>query len=872
MQNKIKLLIVEDDLNQSFLIAESLDKDQFEISNIQDGLEALDALLSGSINPDLVMLDYHLPNIDGLMIMNKLKEQDKKYNIIFLTADYSIETAIKSINAGALEFIPKDGRFVNNIPAVVDKAYQTISDKAERKKFELALRESEDRFKIVMEASKDGIFEWNNSDGSIHISPNNAHMLQYEVDEYPSTYEGFFELIHPDDKDQLMQKFTEHHLNKTSHYEVEIRMRAKDGSYKWVLERGIIAGLDKNGNPLRVIGTQSDISERKAAEEKLIEANTRLTTLIGNLPGIVYRCKDINFCNKEFLGGRVEEITGFTTDELISEKDGLFINVIYPEDRNCIQEKVNMAFQNHSDFEIYYRIITKSGEIRWIWDHGIPVTSADGNIIAIEGYLADITEMRASEEALKQSEEEKNIILDNSLQAFILIDPEGKIIAFNKAANHRIILTTGMSIKKGIYLFDCVTSTEKELISGYFNKVLNGEPMYWEQSYDMRGEISWFENIMVPILISRGNIKFVCYTSSDITDRKIAEEKIRYSENLYNSTINSLNDLLFVVDKNLNILLVNEALVRFNHQNNYEEKISGKNLLDIYPIFNQQTKEQYFDVFNIGKEFIRENSINFGDRIIFVEIKMTPIFQMNEVARVVTVMRDITERKNFEKRIMNAIIETEERERKRFSEDLHDELGSLLSTIKIYINTLYGEDMPIERRAHLIDFTNQLINQAIENSKEIANNLSPNIIKRFGLISAIQSLSEKIQASSGLIVNFDASAYNHVLKPDEEISVYRIISELVNNTLKHAGAKHINIVFSNSDTKLSIDYSDDGKGFNFEQTIYKSHKGLGLQNITSRINSLGGSYNVENSEPKGFAMHIELLIAASVFQNLTKAQ
>jgi PAS domain S-box-containing protein len=364
----------------------------------------------------------------------------------------------------------------------------------------------------------------------------------------------------------------------------------------------------------------------------------------------------------------------------------------------------------------------------------------------------------------------------------------------------------------------------------------------------------------VPILISHNQIKYVCYTSSDITDRKISEEKIKNSENLYNSTINSFNDLLFVVDKNLCILLANEALVRFNIQNNYDKEISGKNLLNVFPFFNQNIKEQFSEVFNTGKEIVNEENLILTDRSVFVEFKMTPIFQNDKVERVVTVMRDITERKNFEKRIMNAIIETEERERKRFSEDLHDEMGSLLSTIKIYINTLYKEELPLERREHLIELTNQLINQAIESSKDIANNLSPNIIMRFGLISAIQSLCEKIRSTTELTITFHSDSYTHTLKADEEISIFRIVSELINNTLKHADAKNIEIVFSSSGNNLIIEYSDDGRGFDFEKMLTLHTKGMGLQNIKSRIQSLGGTLQVETGK-KGFAIRIDCTIS-----------
>jgi len=361
--------------------------------------------------------------------MNKLKESEKKFNIIFLTADYSIETAIKSINAGALEFIPKDGRFVTNISAVIDKAYQNVKAKKEREKFEYALKESEARFKILMEASKDGIFEWNRTDKTVHISYNEAHLLGFEPEEYPHSHREFINLIFPEDREFLKKKFKEHHENNTAFYEAEIRIKNKDGYYKWILERGKIAEKDKNGDPIKIIGTHSDISERKANEEKIIEANRRLTTLISNLPGIVYQCHKGDLFNKEFLGGRIDDITGYSIGEFISMDQNMFSQIVHPADFNKIQEQFKIIYKKKTDYEFYYRILAKNGEIRWILDHGKILPGNNDQDRILEGYLADITEKMNSEEALMQSEEEKNIILDNSLQALILLTREGKVIS-----------------------------------------------------------------------------------------------------------------------------------------------------------------------------------------------------------------------------------------------------------------------------------------------------------------------------------------------------------------------------------------------------------------------------------------------------------
>ena len=855
MSEKIKILVIEDDITQSVLIEEALNSSIYEITNIPDGLEALDFLLSNSDKPDLILMDYHLPNIDGLSIMNKLKEHDKKFNIIFLTADYSIETAIKSINSGALEFIPKDGRFVTNIPTIIDKAYQTVRAKVEREQFEKAYRQSEERFRMVLEASKDGIFEWNAKTNEIHFSPNNSQMLNYKQDEFPKSYAEFLNLIHPDDI-CLLDSSMRDHLEKSSPlYEAEIRMRTSDGHYKWILERGIIIQKDNAGRPLRTIGTHADISERKSSEELVLRSNKRLTTLIGNLPGVVYRYKVNKNITREFIGGRVEEITGYHPEELLQMS---YDFLIHPNDRNTYNETIQLAISKNTEFEVYYQIINKNNETRWIWDHGKALKGSDGHPDTLEGYFADVTEKKNNDEALRQSEEERNTILDNSLQAFILLNPQGQIIAFNKVANHRNILRNGKSLKKNNLLIDYFSNEQRQLIQLNFEKVIRGEPIYWEQPENIRGELSWYEKVMLPVFISREEIRYVCYTSSDITERKIAEETIVYSENLLNTTINSLNDLLIVVDEDLKILLTNVAFLQFNKTNNFEIQPIGKNITKVCNYLTTSILDTYREVFKNGDISVLEYTLTQANRSTINEIKLTPVFQQKKVVRVVTTIRDITERKNFEKRIMNAIIETEERERKRFSEDLHDEMGAILSTIKIYINTIHNQLMVDEKKAELIEMTNHLIDQAITNSKEIANNLSPNVIKRFGLISALQSFCEKIQKSKDIVIHFGAAKYQHQLKEDEEISIYRIVIELINNTLKHAQADEIKIEFRSVGTKLEIDYSDNGKGFDFAKTVQNRSTGLGLHNILSRISSLNGTFHSVTNTDNGFGLKLEM--------------
>jgi signal transduction histidine kinase len=121
-----------------------------------------------------------------------------------------------------------------------------------------------------------------------------------------------------------------------------------------------------------------------------------------------------------------------------------------------------------------------------------------------------------------------------------------------------------------------------------------------------------------------------------------------------------------------------------------------------------------------------------------------------------------------------------------------------------------------------------------------------------------------VQNSSGISIKFNSEKYNSSLKPDEEISIYRIISELINNTVKHSGAKNIVISFSSSENTLILNYFDDGNGFNFEDAVKSKSTGLGLQNIISRINSFNGTYTTEHPQPKGFGLKIILPVIYSL--------
>jgi len=214
--------------------------------------------------------------------------------------------------------------------------------------------------------------------------------------------------------------------------------------------------------------------------------------------------------------------------------------------------------------------------------------------------------------------------------------------------------------------------------------------------------------------------------------------------------------------------------------------------------------------------------------------------------------------KQIRKRMLTTVIETEEKERKRFAEDLHDGLGPLLSSVSLYMNELKSDRHDPQKKEEFINYSNDLLDDAILNTRTIARNLMPVVLNDFGLSNALKSFCQKLQKSDSVDISILCSEENKRYPTVVEISLYRVILELINNTLKHAGASKIIIKITESDKILNVHYTDDGCGFDVASRMNDKNAGLGLNNITNRIHSVNGKCNIQSEIDKGISVNIEV--------------
>jgi len=214
-------------------------------------------------------------------------------------------------------------------------------------------------------------------------------------------------------------------------------------------------------------------------------------------------------------------------------------------------------------------------------------------------------------------------------------------------------------------------------------------------------------------------------------------------------------------------------------------------------------------------------------------------------------------RKENETRILSAIIKTEETEKQKFAKELHDGLGPLLSSIKMAVSAISKKPEKTDKK--IINNTSKLIDESIITIKEISNNLSPHILNNFGLVKALNSFISKLQIDEKPKITFNSNLANKRFNYNIEVVFYRVICELLTNSLKHASANFINVDLFIENKYLNLEYFDDGVGFNAKK-IMKENLGMGYSNIQSRIKSLNGNFNVISKPNEGVNITISVNI------------
>ncbi|MBU1821469.1 MAG: sensor histidine kinase [Bacteroidetes bacterium] len=221
--------------------------------------------------------------------------------------------------------------------------------------------------------------------------------------------------------------------------------------------------------------------------------------------------------------------------------------------------------------------------------------------------------------------------------------------------------------------------------------------------------------------------------------------------------------------------------------------------------------------------------------------------------------------KNYQRMLLETALSSEEAERRRIAQDLHDDIGTMLSLTKLSLNQLHKT---VNKEDPRTDFTlnkaQSLVEETIIHVRRITRDLVPTTLEQFGLVAAIDEFINRLGDNQGLTFHFECDA-NEIPRqsPKVELALYRIMQELVNNAIKHANCDEIEIDLHLDKGKLELQVTDNGKGFDAQTTQQSGKGGLGLRNIESRLSVINGKVNYQKPGIRGARARVQIPVDAT---------
>lgn len=473
--------------------------------------------------------------------------------------------------------------------------------------------------------------------------------------------------------------------------------------------------------------------------------------------------------------------------------------------------------------------------------------------------------------------------IGNHRNILVVDDNEGNLLLIKKILKNKYLVTSSESAKEALiliqkYRFDLILlDIMMPEIDGFqLCKMIKSNPLTVDipvifmtaktdaESLENAFEIGAIDYITKPFnyreLLAKIKNHLRLINSKELIKKELierlhAEKKIKEQKITLRSILEYSYDAILTLDDQRNILSANISSVKkFEYSNDDFLKLKFEEI--IYSENREFVINEIFQVIEFDKHITVEcNIITKNEKLVPVEININAIKIPNKKI-ILAIIRDITERIENQQKIVSAIFQTEEKERARFAKDIHDGIGSLLSSANIYLNLIISQNLTKAEFENYLIYAKGLIDETITSAREIANNLRPTVLNHLGLVESLKTFIEKINNTKKIVVNFNHKNLENQIEKDIEIIIFRIVNELINNTLKHAKAQNIDIEIDNTTDKISIFYKDNGIGFDVKHVLSDNQKGAGLHNIISRIKSISGTFSIVSEKNKGTIVEI----------------
>ncbi|MBX7103301.1 MAG: PAS domain-containing protein [Gemmataceae bacterium] len=712
-----------------------------------------------------------------------------------------------------------------------------------------ALKVSESRSQMAMESANIGSWDWNLI--TRHLDPCTRCLAIFGLPPGTHvTFEDFISFVHPDDRERIGQA-VQNAITTGSEYNVEMRIVWPDGTLHWVRGRGR-AYYSESGQPVRMAGVCFDITGQKRTERLVRDAEERYSLVA---------LWDWNIITGEdYLSPRWKEILGYSPDELPNVESSFFES-IHPDDRARVAEAVDHHLNGNQPFSVEMRLRHKDGSYRWVLSRGEAIRDESGRAHRMVGSITDITERRAAEKSLEESEKHHRSLIENLTDGFMLAemicDPDGEPVDFRATiTNHALEQHTGFKP------FEVAGRSARELtpkirpstLRAFHNVVVTGVPVQFENySEDLdryfecrayRPAPGRFAAIYRDITARKRDEQTLRQLNEDL-ERRVTErtEALRASEEKLTTILRTASDAIVTMDEAGAIQSINLAAERMFGYSATE--LVGLDLSTIMPSPHREQARGYLDnylrtgerrVIGTTREVLarRSNGVAFP-----VELAVSHI----EHLRLFTgIIRDISPRKELERDVVNIAT----MEQQRIGHYLHDECGQELTALGLLTDSL-AELLKTQApgNVHIATKIRGGIHRVLQRLRGIAKGLAQMQINAGELPAALGNLAASLGEAAKVRCKCSIEGQVHDLDGTQATHLYHIAQEACTNALRHGRATRISIRLSVEPARVALHVEDNGCGF-----AEPSPGGLGIRIMKHRANMMRGHLAIERQKPK----------------------
>lgn len=504
-------------------------------------------------------------------------------------------------------------------------------------------KQSEERFRLAAKSSNDLIYEWNLA-RSVQWFGKIDEMLGYHSGEFPRTLDAWVDSIHPDDRKRVTSAI-QAHLKRRVPYSVEYRIRGKDGAYRWWSARGVVTRT-LDGKPVKWVGTITDITERKRADEEIKNSENKYRTLVENIPQKIF-LKDNNLiyisCNENYARD-----LKIKPDDIIGKTDYDF----YPKKLAEKYRKDDKRIMKSRKMENIEEEYIQDGKKVFVSTIKVPIRDEKENVTGLLGVFWDITDKRKGEEAIKiseeiikESEEKYRNLFEFAPDGIYLNDLKGTFIDGNKVAEELTGYKKKELIGKNFLKLRLLSPMQMPKAAALLSKNALGMPTGPDEFILNHKDGSKVVVEIRTIPIKTKDKILVFGIAHDITHRKIAEEKIKSAQEKWDSLTQNTSDIIIIVDRKGIIQYISKTVPPYTPEGTVRKAIYEYIPKDQH----DKIRESFREVFKTGSQYNYETCSkipNIG--VMWFSTKLVPIKLDKDVTGIIMISTDITERKKME--------------------------------------------------------------------------------------------------------------------------------------------------------------------------------------------------------------------------------